>query len=126
MTQADLNPLYSDPLGTAHKAAAEISRLTGVEKHDIGLVMGSGWVGALDALGEPTHEFNADDVIGFLPPTVVGHSGKIRSYLLGEVRALVFLGCGLSVDRPCGPPAYNRPRRHWPPDQSAGCPCPLS
>lgn len=90
--QTELNPIYLDPLGTAQLAAKEISRLTGVEKHDIGLVMGSGWVGALDALGHPTHEFNADDVVGFLPPTVAGHSGKIRSYLIGDIRALVFLG----------------------------------
>lgn len=92
MTQTLTNPLYSDPLGTAQQAALEIARLTGVTKHDIGLVMGSGWVGALDALGEASHEFNAEDVVGFLPPTVEGHSGKIRSYKIGEVRALVFLG----------------------------------
>ena len=92
MTENELNPLYSDPLGTAQLAAREIARITGVERHDIGLVMGSGWVGALDALGEPTHEFNADEVIGFLPPVVEGHSGKIRSYQIGAIRALVFLG----------------------------------
>ena len=92
MTENEINPLYSDPLGTAHLAAREIARITGVERHDIGLVMGSGWVGALDDLGEPTHEFNADEVIGFLPPVVEGHSGKIRSYQIGAIRALVFLG----------------------------------
>jgi len=92
MTQTHSSPLYSDPLGTAVQAAQEIARLTGIERHDIGLVMGSGWVGALDALGEATHEFNAEDVIGFFPPTVEGHSGKIRSYQIGDIRALVFLG----------------------------------
>lgn len=92
MTPTEFTPLYSDPLGTAQQAAQEIARLTGVERHDIGLVMGSGWVGALDALGEATHEFNADEVVGFLPPIVEGHSGKIRSYQIGDIRALVFLG----------------------------------
>ncbi len=77
-------------------AAAQIAAITGVQKHDIALVMGSGWVGACDALGTPTHEFDAHELEGFVAPTVVGHSGKIRSYELthhgGSIRALVFLG----------------------------------
>lgn len=90
------NDLYSDPIGTATKAAAHIAALTGVPKHDIALVMGSGWVDACAALGTPTHEFSTNDVTGFLPPTVEGQSGKIRSYEIvhtgRKIRALVFLG----------------------------------
>ena len=92
MTQTELNPLYSNPLGTAIDAAAQITKFTGVAKHDIALVMGSGWIDALAALGTPTHEFNAEEVIGFLPPSVEGQSGKIRSYEFGGIRVLVFLG----------------------------------
>lgn len=88
--------LYLDPIGTAETAAADIARRTGVAEHQIALVMGSGWVGAVDALGASTHEFNTEDIPGFLPPTVLGQSGKIRSYELtgksGPIRALVFLG----------------------------------
>lgn len=88
--------LYVDPIGTAETAATEIARRTGVAQHQIALVMGSGWVGAIDALGTPTHEFDTEEIPGFLPPTVVGQSGKIRSYELagksGPIRALVFLG----------------------------------
>ena len=88
--------LYLDPLGTASKAAAQIAEHTGIEKHDIALVLGSGWVSAIDALGAPSHEFNTEEIAGFLPPTVVGQSGKIRSYEItgehGKIRALVFLG----------------------------------
>lgn len=88
--------LYIDPIGTAVAAAKEIADKTGLPAHDIALVMGSGWVSACDALGTPSHEFNTEDIAGFLPPTVVGQSGKIRSYELvgehGKVRALVFLG----------------------------------
>lgn len=88
--------LYLDPIGTAETAAAEIAKITGVKQHHIGLVTGSGWVSAIDALGKPTHEFNTEDIPGFLPPTVVGQSGKIRSYKLagktGPIRVLVFLG----------------------------------
>ncbi|MEK6648822.1 MAG: purine-nucleoside phosphorylase [Actinomycetota bacterium] len=88
--------LYLDPIGTAETAAAEIAKRTGVAQHHIALVAGSGWVSAIDALGKPTHEFNTEEIPGFLPPTVVGQSGKIRSYeLMGEsgpIRILIFLG----------------------------------
>jgi purine-nucleoside phosphorylase len=94
MTSTEL--LYSDPLKAAEVAAKEIAECTGVATHDIALVMGSGWVGAVDALGTPAYECNADEITGFLPPAVVGHSGKIRSYLIKDgdrtIRALVFLG----------------------------------
>ena len=92
MTQPEISPLYTDPLGTAVAAAAQISQLTGVGQHDVALVMGSGWISALDALGAPTHEFSAEEIVGFLPPTVEGHSGKVRSYKIGDLRVLVFLG----------------------------------
>ena len=59
MSLQNSNDLYADPLGTAAKAAAQIAERTGILKHDIALVMGSGWVGASDALGTPTHEFDA-------------------------------------------------------------------
>jgi len=58
--------------------------------------MGSGWVGAVDALGTPSYECNAEDITGFFPPAVEGHSGKVRSYEIKDgdrtIRALVFLG----------------------------------
>jgi len=88
--------LYSDPLACAAAAAQEIITRTGVASHDVALVMGSGWVSAVDALGTPAYECNAEELIGFLPPTVEGHSGKVRSYVIEadgkKVRALVFLG----------------------------------
>jgi purine-nucleoside phosphorylase len=94
MTSTDL--LYSDPLAAASQAAAEIAPRTGVASHDIALVMGSGWVTAVDALGDPVYECNAEELTGFLPPAVEGHSGKVRSYEIKDgaktIRALVFLG----------------------------------
>ena len=91
-----LRDLYNDPIGTATIAAGEIAAITGLPKHDIAIVMGSGWIDACDALGSPSHEFDAHDVAGFVPPSVVGHSGKIRSYQLeansGPLNLLVFLG----------------------------------
>jgi purine-nucleoside phosphorylase len=94
MTNSEL--LYSDPLAAAAAAAKEITERTGVASHDVALVMGSGWVSAVDALGTPVYECNAEDITGFLPPTVEGHSGKVRSYEIEsngkKLRALVFLG----------------------------------
>ena len=88
--------LYSDPLKAAEQAAADIAKRTGVLSHDIALVMGSGWVDAVSALGDPDFECDADEITGFLPPAVEGHSGKIRSYSIHTadkvLRALVFLG----------------------------------
>jgi purine-nucleoside phosphorylase len=94
MTSTDI--LYSDPLQAAALAASEIASRTGVAAHDIALVMGSGWVGAVDALGTPSYECNTEEITGFFPPAVEGHSGKVRSYEIKDgdrtIRALVFLG----------------------------------
>jgi purine-nucleoside phosphorylase len=94
MTSTDI--LYSDPLQAATMAASEIASRTGVASHDVALVMGSGWVGAVDALGTPSYECNAEEITGFFAPAVEGHSGKVRSYEIKDgdrtIRALVFLG----------------------------------
>jgi purine-nucleoside phosphorylase len=94
MTSTDI--LYSDPLQAAAIAASEIASRTGFASHDVALVMGSGWVGAVDALGSPSYECNAEEITGFFPPAVEGHSGKVRSYEIKDgdraIRALVFLG----------------------------------
>ena len=88
-----MSDLYKDPIGTAEAAAKVIAKITGVEKHDVALVMGSGWISAADALGKAEHEFAVTDLPGFPAPTVVGHGGKVRSYkLANSVNALVFLG----------------------------------
>ena len=42
-----------------------LARLTGVERHDIALVLGSGWLPAVDALGEATAEIATTDLPGF-------------------------------------------------------------
>jgi len=88
-----MSKLYKDPIGTAEKAARVIAKITGKEKHDVALVMGSGWISAADALGNPTHEFAVTELPGFPAPTVAGHGGKLRSYRLSNgSNALVFLG----------------------------------
>ena len=80
-----------DPYALAQEAAARLAELTGVERHDVAMVLGSGWLPAVDALGEATAEIAATDLPGFGEAAVAGHSGKIRSLEVGGVRALVFL-----------------------------------
>ncbi|GAA2130851.1 purine-nucleoside phosphorylase [Kitasatospora kazusensis] len=82
----------TDPYAAAQAAAARLRELTGAERHDVALVMGSGWVPAADALGETVAEFPVTDLPGFPAPAVAGHSGKIRSVRIGDKRALIFLG----------------------------------
>ena len=80
------------PQDLAAEAAATLRDLTGVERHDVALVMGSGWLPAVDALGEATAEISTIDLPGFAPPAVAGHAGKVRSVRSGDKHLLVFLG----------------------------------
>jgi len=81
-----------DPASLAGRAAAVLAEATGVPRHDVALVLGSGWVRAADALGEPQVELPVTDLPGFLPPAVAGHAGRVRSVQVGEQRVLVLLG----------------------------------
>jgi purine-nucleoside phosphorylase len=80
------------PVELAAEAAAELLERTGVETHDVALVLGSGWLPAVDALGETVAEVSTADLPGFAPPAVAGHAGKVRSVRAGDRRLLVFLG----------------------------------
>ncbi|MFJ6794726.1 purine-nucleoside phosphorylase [Streptomyces sp. NPDC091268] len=87
-----MNASVTDPFAAADAAAARLRELTGAENHDVALVMGSGWAPAAEALGAPEAEFPVTELPGFPPPAVEGHGGKIRSYKIGDKRALLFLG----------------------------------
>ncbi len=63
-----------------------------MQRHDVALVMGSGWVPAADALGTPSVEVSVTDLPGFLPPAVEGHAGRIRSVEVDGQRVMVLLG----------------------------------
>jgi purine-nucleoside phosphorylase len=82
----------SDPYEAAQDSAARLADLTGQPRHDVAVVLGSGWAPAADALGTTEAEVPLDALGGFPPPTVGGHSPAVRSVRVGDVRALVFLG----------------------------------
>ena len=73
-------------------AAARLAALTGVARHDVAVVLGSGWTPAADVLGVPEVEVAVTDLPGFLPPAVAGHAGRARSVQVGGQRVLVLLG----------------------------------
>ena len=83
---------FEDPQAAAREAAAALARITGVEQHDVAVVLGSGWVPAADALGTTIAEFPVTELPGFAPPSAHGHAGRVRSIDADGTRVLVFLG----------------------------------
>lgn len=87
----------------AANAASAIAEQTGVDSHDIALVLGSGWRSAADVIGEPDAEVDLSTLPGFAKPAAEGHGGTARSVAVGDKRALILLGRshiyeGLGVD----------------------------
>ncbi|CAN5531104.1 purine-nucleoside phosphorylase [soil metagenome] len=76
----------------AAEAAAAIAERTGVDHHDIAVVLGSGWAPAAEVLGEPTAVVPMAELPGFTPPTAAGHGGRVLSVPLGAHRVLVLVG----------------------------------
>ncbi len=83
----------TDLLNTAaRESAAVIATLCGSDKHDIAIVLGSGWVPAAEMIGTSVTEFDMTEVPHFSAPGVAGHAGRIRSVDINGKRVLVFLG----------------------------------
>jgi purine-nucleoside phosphorylase len=92
VTTPDLDDPATDPFAVARLAADTLAELTGAGRHDVALVLGSGWGPAGDLLGETLATAAGGDVPGFRGTAVAGHSGTIRSVRIGTTdrRALVF------------------------------------
>jgi purine-nucleoside phosphorylase len=73
-----------DPYALSVTAAEELVRITGVERHDVAVVLGSGWGPAIDDLGETVGELPITELPGFPAPSAVGHTGTIRSIDSGD------------------------------------------
>jgi purine-nucleoside phosphorylase len=82
----------TDPYALAADAADRLAALTGRNDHRALVVLGSGWGPAADAFGEPDAVVAMTEVPGFRAPVAEGHLGEIRSYVLGGVPTLVYLG----------------------------------
>ncbi|CAM4448260.1 Purine nucleoside phosphorylase [Mycobacterium basiliense] len=81
-----------DPGELARQAAYVIGERTGTDRHDIAVVLGSGWSAAIAALGTPSAVVPQVEVPGFAPPNAAGHAGELLSVLVGDHRVLVLAG----------------------------------
>ncbi|MGI8754555.1 MAG: purine-nucleoside phosphorylase [Acidimicrobiales bacterium] len=85
-----------DPVGSPFDAAAAsasaLAAATGVDRHDVAVVLGSGWRPAADRIGEVAAEVALADLGGFPVASVVGHGSTVRSIATGERRVLAFGG----------------------------------
>ncbi|MGZ4637403.1 purine-nucleoside phosphorylase [Oryzihumus sp.] len=88
----DLSDPATDPFEVARAAAAVIAERTGAPRHDVALVLGSGWGQTGDRIGETLASIDNAEVPGFGKAAVAGHSGTMRSVAIGDTgrRALVF------------------------------------
>ena len=95
MSETHSNPLddpNANPFEVAADAAADIARLTGVEKHDIALTLGSGWGKAADIIGETIATIPATEVTGFSKPALEGHVGTLRSIRTPDGKNVLVIG----------------------------------
>ncbi|NTW39117.1 MAG: purine-nucleoside phosphorylase [Cellulomonadaceae bacterium] len=91
--ELSLDDPTTDPSEVARRAAEVIAERTGVARHDIALVLGSGWGAAAEQLGETVAEIPSHEVPGFAAPAVVGHVGTTRSIrITGTDRHALVLG----------------------------------
>lgn len=76
----------------AVRAAEVVAARTGADRHDVAVVLGSGWAPAVEALGAPTAQIAMADLPGFAAPSADGHRGQILSIPIGSRRVLVLVG----------------------------------
>lgn len=82
-----------DPWALVAAAAAAIAERTGVARHDVLVVLGSGWTPAADRFGEVTAELSTHELPGFPAVGVAGHRGTLRSIRAeGGAQVLVLMG----------------------------------
>ncbi|KUI36578.1 purine-nucleoside phosphorylase [Mycobacterium sp. IS-1496] len=82
----------TSPAEVAQQAAAAIRDRSGVDEHDVAVVLGSGWAPAVDAFGTATATAPMAELPGFTPPTAAGHGGVVSSVQVGGHRVLLLVG----------------------------------
>lgn len=84
MTQVTVDSPDQDPFDLAREAADFIANASGVAEHDLALVLGSGWSGAAELLGETVSEIDSSTIPGFSAVAVAGHGGTLRTIRIAE------------------------------------------
>ena len=87
-----MNTTTAEAQERAADAARTLAAITGVPRHDVAVVLGSGWVPAADRLGITVADLPVTELPHFAPPAVEGHAGRVRSVDADGRRVLVFLG----------------------------------
>lgn len=82
----------NSPLVLAEQAAVVIRERSGIDQHDIAVVLGSGWGGAADLIGETVSEIPAGEIPGFYAPAVAGHGATLRSIRIPNGKVALVLG----------------------------------
>ena len=82
----------TDPDALAAESARAIGDRTGVDEHDVAVILGSGWAPAVAELGDPVAVVPMAELPGFTPPTAAGHGGQVLSLHVCGRRVLVFVG----------------------------------
>ena len=80
------------PYEAAEASAARLAAATGVDRHDVAVVLGSGWKPAADRMGEVAAELPMTELGGFPEASVAGHGTTVRSIVNGDRRVLAFMG----------------------------------
>src|ERR1019366_4898774 len=84
------------PYADAAASAARLAERTRQPRHDVAVVLGSGWSPAADALARgldaTVTEVAVADLGGFPPSTVPGHAGLALSLVTPGLRLLVLVG----------------------------------
>ena len=83
--------MAEDPFAAASASAEALASLTGADRHDVFVVLGSGWQAMADAL-PPGPVVAMADLPGYPLPGVVGHGAEVRSTTVGGCRVLLALG----------------------------------
>lgn len=91
------DPRFAEALLDARtrEGAARLAELTGADRHDALVVLGSGLAGSLDSAerwGEAVARMRLSDLPGVLAPVADGHLDELRSYDIDGRRVLVALG----------------------------------
>jgi len=81
-----------DAFALAGEAAGRLRGLTGVERYEVAVVLGSGWDAVADRLGRAEHEIPQASLPGFVPIGAPGHRGTLRSLVVADRPVLLQLG----------------------------------
>jgi purine-nucleoside phosphorylase len=88
--------MSEDPFAAAVQSAERLAARTGAGRHDVAVVLGSGWAPAAaacaSALEAEVTELPVSELGGFPQPTVPGHVGTVQSLVTPDLRVLMFLG----------------------------------